>query len=116
MLKYCKYAIIESEEDFKENFIVGNYVWESKYLDIPYYERPTKFPCAYKHPGYCGCWKPCPIEEAKRFWRQSITEEIENLQNFLKKVEEKKKNYELKRSWWIEEYNLNKDNVIELDN
>ena len=89
MLKYCKYAIIESEEDFKENFIVGNYVWESKYLDIPYYERPTNFPCAYKHPGYCGCWKPCSIEEAKEFWRQSIPEEIENLQNFLKKVEEK---------------------------
>ena len=32
------------------------------------------------------------------------------------KVEEQMKSYELKRSWWIEEYNLNKDNVIELDN
>ena len=32
------------------------------------------------------------------------------------KVEEKMKSYELKRSWRIEEYNLNKDSIIELDN
>jgi hypothetical protein len=89
MLKYCKYGIIESEEDFKKNFIVGNYVWESDYFDVPYYERPTNFPCAYKHPGYYGCWKPCSIKEAKEFWNQSIPEEIENLQKFLKKVKEK---------------------------
>lgn len=91
MLKYCKYAIIESEEDFKENFIVGNYVWESKYFDIDYYEKPTEFPCAYRRPKYDGltCWIPCTIEEAKEFWNKSIPEEIENLQNFLKKVEEK---------------------------
>ena len=32
------------------------------------------------------------------------------------KVEEKMKSYKLgKRSWWIEEYNLNKNNVIEFD-
>ena len=32
------------------------------------------------------------------------------------KVEEKMKSYELKRSWRIEKYTLNKDNIIELDN
>ena len=91
MLKYCKYAIIESEEDFKKNFIVWNYVWESKYFDIPYYEKPTKFPCAYKRPKSDGltCWKPCPIEEAKEFWNKIIPEDIENLQNFLKKIAER---------------------------
>jgi hypothetical protein len=31
------------------------------------------------------------------------------------KVEEKMKSYDLERSWWIEEYNLNENNVIELD-
>ena len=89
MIKYCKYGIIESEEDFKKNFVVGDYVWESNYFNIPYYEKPTKFPCAYKYPGYCGCWKPCSIEEAKEFWNQNIPKEIENLQKFLKKVEKK---------------------------
>lgn len=32
------------------------------------------------------------------------------------KVEEKMKSYKLgERSWWIEEHNLNEDNVIEFD-
>lgn len=31
------------------------------------------------------------------------------------KVEEKMKSYDLKRSWWIEKYNLNENNVIEFD-
>ena len=31
------------------------------------------------------------------------------------KVEEKMKSYELEQSWWVEEYNLNKSNVIEFD-
>ena len=31
------------------------------------------------------------------------------------KVEEKMKNYKLDRSWWIDEYELNKNDVIELD-
>jgi hypothetical protein len=31
------------------------------------------------------------------------------------KVEEKMKSYDLERSWWIEEYNLNENNVIEFD-
>ena len=31
------------------------------------------------------------------------------------KVEEKMKSYELYRSWWVEEYNLNENNVIELE-
>ena len=31
------------------------------------------------------------------------------------KVEEKMESYELDQSWWIEEYNLSKDNVIELE-
>ena len=31
------------------------------------------------------------------------------------KVEEKMKSYGLKRTWWIEEYDLNESDVIELD-
>lgn len=31
------------------------------------------------------------------------------------KIEKKMKSYKLKRSWWIEEYDLNKNDVIELD-
>ena len=31
------------------------------------------------------------------------------------KVEEKMKSYELKQSWWVEEYSLNKNDVIELE-
>lgn len=31
------------------------------------------------------------------------------------KVEEKMKSYKLESSWWVEEYSLNKNNVIELD-
>jgi hypothetical protein len=87
MLKYCKYAIIESEEDFNKHFEVGYYVWESKYFDISYYKKPTEFPCAYKDCN-CGVWQPCPIEEAKEFWKQSIPKEIEWLLEFLKEVEE----------------------------
>ena len=89
MLRYCKYAIIENEEDFEKNFDVGDYVWEGQGFDIPYYKKPTNFPSAYKRPKYDSfCWTPCSIEEAKEFWKQSIPEEIENLQKFLKKIEE----------------------------
>lgn len=31
------------------------------------------------------------------------------------KVEEKMKSYELDLSWWVEEYDLNEDNVIEFE-
>ncbi len=31
------------------------------------------------------------------------------------KVEEKMKSYELEQSWWVEEYSLNKNDVIELE-
>ena len=31
------------------------------------------------------------------------------------KVEEKMKGYELEQSWWVEEYSLNKNDVIELE-
>ena len=31
------------------------------------------------------------------------------------KVKEKMKSYKLNQSWWIEEYDLNKSDVIELD-
>lgn len=86
MLEYGKYFIIENEKEFKEDFIdLSDYTLTHKnyrWCYVPYYEPPTKFPCAYKK-SHIG-WQPCSIEEVKTEWNKEITEEIENLKNLLK--------------------------------
>lgn len=96
MIKYCGYVIIESEEDFKENFHLGDGInWESTtdgYVSIDYYHKGEpitfEFPCAYEKKYEELAWVPCSIEKAKQVWNEIIPQRIENLQNFLKKVNE----------------------------
>ena len=95
MIKYCGYVIIESEEDFKENFHLGNMSWESTtdgYVSIDYYHKGEpitfEFPCAYEKKFENLNWVPCSIEKAKQAWNEIIPQRIENLQNFLKKIKE----------------------------
>lgn len=99
MIKYGNYAIIESEEDFSNNFHLGDGpYWENTskgYMTIDYYKngelnKPTIFPCAYytNPDSILSIWYPCSIEEAKEFWNKVILQRVENLQNLLKKINE----------------------------
>jgi hypothetical protein len=92
MIIYKGYFIIESKEEFENNFIVGDYCYEHKtksWLSFGYYEDvPKSFPCAYKQPinSFSRRWKPCPIKEAVDYWNKEIPNEIEKLTKFLSEI------------------------------
>ena len=80
MFGFCKYFIIESEEDFKKNFKYDfEYNFRCGRYRVDYFNPPKIFPCAHKYSDVLDMWRPCSIAEVKEAWLVQIPEEIEYL-------------------------------------